>query len=159
MVSLSRERKITLFLSICIWLPALCFLCPARTMNREFGGVSCRPAAVSLLESLSYKWRTRAGSKVMSYWWLISADGGGGKWLLGELGYFPRKESITSEKRLVEYIQQLCWLADSSLHRSHRMRRFIVSSCDYLYLPLTSAFVSPKQSGCMICYFLFFIKF
>lgn len=76
MVSLSRERKVTLFLSLCIWLLALSFLCPTPTTNTEFGGVSCRTAAVSLLESLSYKWRTQAGSKVMSYWWLISADGG-----------------------------------------------------------------------------------
>ena len=74
-------------------------------------------------------------------------------------GLVPKKESITLEKRLMEYIQQLCWPVDSSLHCSHRMRCFVVSSCDYLYLPLTSTFVSPKQSGCMICYFLFFIKF
>lgn len=76
MVSLSRERKVTLFLSLCIWLPALSFLYPSQTMNREFGGVSCRPAVQSLLESLSYKWRARAGWEVMSYWWLISAYGG-----------------------------------------------------------------------------------
>lgn len=156
MVSLLRERKVTLFLSLCIWLPALSFLCPSQTMNREFGGVSCRPAVVSLLESLSYKWRAQAGWEVMSYWWLISADGGK-KWLLSELGLFPKKESITLEKRLMENIQQLCWPLDRGLHWSHRMRRFV--SCDYLYLPLTSTFVSPKQSGCMICYFLFFIKF
>lgn len=91
MVSLSRERKVTLFLSLCIWLPALSFLCPSQTMNREFGGVSCRPAVVSLLESLSYKWRAWAGWEVMSYWWLISADGGK-KMTPQWTGLVPKKE-------------------------------------------------------------------
>lgn len=158
MVSLSRERKVTLFLSLCIWLPALSFLYPSQTMNREFGGVSCRPAVQSLLESLSYKWRARAGWEVMSYWWLISAYGGKNDSLVNWACSWKRNPSLWKRDEW-EYIQQLCWPLDSSLHWSHRMRRFIVSSCDYLYHPFTSTFVSPKQRGCMTCYFLFFIKF
>lgn len=108
MVSLWRERKVTLFLWLSIWLPALSFPCPCQTMNREVGGVSCRPAVVSLLERLSYKWRARAGWEEMSYWWLISADGGKNdssvNWARSQ-----NQKSITLRKGLMECIQQLCW--------------------------------------------------
>lgn len=74
----------------CSWLPALSFLCPAQTMNREFGGVSCRPAAVSLLESLGYKWRTELDQK----WWVT------GDWsqLMGEK-MAPRWTGLVPQKR------------------------------------------------------------
>lgn len=109
MVLLRRERKVILFLSLCIWLPALSFLCPCQTLNRGLGGVSCRPAVVSRLERLSYKGRARAGWEVMmSYWWLISADGGKNdssvNWACSQ-----KKKSITWRKGLMECIQQLCW--------------------------------------------------
>lgn len=139
-----------------------CLLSPSSALPRLWiGSLGVFPAG----QLWYHCWKVSVTSEehgLDEKWWVTgdwSQLMGGKKWLLSELGLFPKKKSITLEKRLMENIQQLCWPLDRGLHWSHRMRRFVVSSCDYLYLPLTSTFVSPKQSGCMICYFLFFIKF
>lgn len=160
-MSLLRERKVALFLSLGICLPALFFLCPAQTMNREFGGVSCRLAAVVLLESLSYKWRTWAGAKLMSYWWLIAADGVGGKkndssvnWAISQkrIHHFGREINGVHPAALLAGGQQSCSAATGwGVSLCHRVVIYIFRWLAHLF--------PQSKCGCMICYFLFFIKF